>query len=133
MPVNRQQGRVNALDRQLKALELRKAGASYRAIAAQLGYSLTGAYKAVDKALTATLSEAAEPLRTLELERLDAMQVALWPQARQGNQGAVDRILRIMERRAKLLGLDAPTQVDQVQHIRVEFDDSFAETDAPAE
>jgi hypothetical protein len=57
------------------------------------------------------LREPAEQARNLDLKRLDAMTLALWSQARQGNQGAVDRLLRIMERRAKLLGLDAPTKV----------------------
>jgi hypothetical protein len=40
------------------------------------------------------------------------MITVLWPQVAKGNQGAVDRVLRIMERRAKLLGLDAPTKAD---------------------
>ena len=35
--------RVKALDRHLQALELRKAGATYQAIAEQLGYATLGA------------------------------------------------------------------------------------------
>ena len=35
----------------------------------------------------------------------------LMERAKEGSQTAVDRILRIMERRAKLLGLDAPTKI----------------------
>ena len=34
----------------------------------------------------------------------------LWPRARKGEAAAVDRVLKIGERRAKLLGLDAPTR-----------------------
>jgi hypothetical protein len=98
-------------ERHLQALELRKAGASYRTIAEQLGYrGVSGAFKAVTSALKATLKEPAEELRTLELERLDAMLLPLWRRVQNGDEKAVDRVLRIAERRAKLLGLDAPTR-----------------------
>lgn len=40
------------------------------------------------------------------------MTVALWPAAMQGDVTAVTGLLRIMERRAKLLGLDAPVKTD---------------------
>lgn len=103
--------KVKALDRQLQALELRKAGASYRQIANALGFKgPSGAHAAVAQALTDTLSEATDALRTLEAERLDALMVALWKTATQGNQGAIDRVLKVMERRARLLGLDAPVK-----------------------
>ena len=38
------------------------------------------------------------------------MTVALWPAAMRGDVTAVTGLLRIMERRAKLLGLDAPVK-----------------------
>lgn len=62
-------------------------------------------------ALKKTLQEPARDVRLLELGRLDALYMEVFRQARSGVLGAVDRCLRIMERRAKLLGLDAPTQV----------------------
>jgi len=46
--------------------------------------------------------------RDLELERLDYLQVALWKAALDGNEKKTDRILKIMEHRAKYLGLFAP-------------------------
>lgn len=101
-------------ERELQALELRKAGFTFDRIAQQLGISQPGAYKAVKRALsrlTAQTDEAADEVRRLELERLDGMLPVMWTQAKQGNQGAVDRVLRIMERRARLLGLDAPAEV----------------------
>lgn len=107
------QEQVDALDNQLKALELRKAGVSYAKIAETLGYkSASGAHKAVSSALKKTLQEPADDVRRLEVERLDAMLLAMWPHVSKGAFGAVDRALRIMERRAKLLGLDAPTRTD---------------------
>ena len=42
---------------------------------------------------------------------LDALLEILWPQVEAGDQGAVDRSLKIMQRRAALRGLDAPTKV----------------------
>ena len=104
---------IRAHERQLQALELRKAGASYEAIAERLGYAdRSGAYRAVKAALTLTLREPAAELRSLEAERLDAMLLPLWRRVQTGDEKAVDRALRIMERRARLLGLDAPASVE---------------------
>jgi hypothetical protein len=52
-------------------------------------------------------------MRSLELMHLDALQDALWPSGIAGDQGAVDRILKIMERRARILGLDAAPKLPQ--------------------
>ena len=105
--------RLNAAERQRQALELRKAGATYEVIAQKLGYrGPSSAYGAIKSALHKTLQPPADEVRALEIERLDALLLALWPQARQGNHGAIDRVLKVMERRARLLGLDAPTRTD---------------------
>ena len=104
---------ISATERQRLALELRKAGATYESIARELGYrNRAGSAAAVKTALQKMLQQPAEEVRTLEVARLDALLLAMWRQAQQGNQGAVDRCLRIMERRARLLGLDAPTRAD---------------------
>lgn len=93
----------NETDVRRNALELRKAGASYEQIATKLGYpNAAAAHTAVQHAL----DEAAESERdtpALELERLNALLMGLWAKARQGNIAAVDRVLRIQDRRAKLL------------------------------
>jgi hypothetical protein len=95
--------------RKVKALELRKAGATYQAIADQLGYAGPhGAHQAVASALKATLREPADELRELELVRLDSALLAIWRRVQGGDDKAIDRLVRIMERRAKMLGLDAP-------------------------
>lgn len=107
--------KVTARERELRALELRKAGLTYLQIAQQLGITEQGAHKAVMrtlKRLNERIMEQAAEVRRLELERLDAMLLSLWPQARKGNLGAIDRVLRIMQRRADLLGLDAPKGID---------------------
>lgn len=103
--------RIEAIERQKQALDLRKAGATYDAIAKKLEYANgSGAEHAVKAALKATIQDSADDVRRMELERLDALLLQMWTQTQKGNLGAVDRVLRIMERRSKLLGLDAPTK-----------------------
>lgn len=102
---------VQALDRTSRALELRKSGATFAHIANELGYANeSGAYKAVMRALKKTLQEPADEVRMLEVERLDSLLNGLWQ--RRHVPEITDRILRIMERRAKLLGLDSPVRSD---------------------
>jgi hypothetical protein len=113
--------RIAAAEKQRQALELRKAGESYDAIAEKLGYSgRPGAYKAVKTALEKTIQEPADELRRIELERLDTMLKSIWHFVEAGNTKHVAAALRIMERRASLLGLDAPKQVDVKVTIREE-------------
>lgn len=57
--------------------------------------------------------EDVEDLRALELDRLDALLRGLWPKASKGEERAVQKVLNVLERRAKLLGLDAPEKLDQ--------------------
>lgn len=109
---------LETVERQRAALALRGAGVSYAAIAARLGFAnASGAWKAVQRALKTTLQEPADDLRQLELQRLDAMHAAIWPHAMRGHLKSVDTILRLMERRARLLGLDAPKQ----HHVAVDM------------
>jgi hypothetical protein len=105
--------RLDAVEKERQALELRKAGVTFDVIAQRLGYAHpSGAYRAVMSGIQKTLQQPADELRQLELARLDAMLTGLWTGARQGNHSAVMSVLRIMERRAKLLGLDAPTVIE---------------------
>ena len=103
------------VDRKIRALELRRAGKTFDEIAAALGYAdRGGAYKAVETGLRETLRETATDLRTLELQRLDELTAAFWPMALSGDAHAADRVLAMMKRRADLLGLDAPTKIQDV-------------------
>ena len=58
------------------------------------------------------MGESTEAVRQLELQRLDQMLFPIWPQVLTGDQGAISTALRIQERRASLLGLDAPKQIE---------------------
>ena len=111
--------RIAAAERRARALELRKAGFGYAMIARQLGYAgPSGAYKAIATALGALTREPARELLELELARLDDLLLGLWVDARKGNVHKIDRVLKIMQRRADLLGLDAPTRFADVTDVR---------------
>lgn len=102
-------------ERQAKAVELHLAGATYESIAASVGYAgKSGAFKAVQEGLEA-LGEApgmGEAMAT-ELARLDAMLTGLWSKARRGDVNAVDRVLRISERRTQLLAMNRRLSEDE--------------------
>lgn len=103
---------IKETERRRQALELRKGGVHFQVIAEQLGYPAAGnAYRAIMKALKATLQEPADEVRALELERLDRMLLGVWSKAVGGDLKAIDRVLRIMERRAMYLGLDSPQKM----------------------
>jgi hypothetical protein len=107
---------IRVRERRRQALELRRAGASYEQIADQLGYAHRGkAYEDIHTALAHLTKHPAEEYLAEELDRLDAMLVGLWPAAWKGHLGAVDRVIKIMDRRARYLGLDAPTR--QIIHV----------------
>ncbi len=101
-----------------EALRLRTTGHTYREIGRKMGIAKSMAHKYVVDALREIREESTEralEVRELELERLDAMLRQLWPEEPAEGEIApamdartADTILRIMERRAALLGLDAP-------------------------
>lgn len=86
----------------------------YRDIAAAIGISKSQAHRLVVAGLQEVreqISADADLLRAEELSRLNRMLEGLWSSARKGDVHAVDRVLKISERRAKLLGLDAPVRL----------------------
>ena len=118
----REQARATADEleaRREAALKLRNSGKSYRAIGRELGILATQAFEDVKRALRESHTAEADDCKRLELERLDKIQEGLWPRVvglnadgtpRDGgvDDFAVDRVLKVMDRRAKLLGIDAP-------------------------
>ena len=103
---------IDQAKRVARALELRQQGYSFGEIAAELGWrTRQAAFEAVSRALEETVSEPAAEVRKLELLRLDRLEKLLWPRADAGDPKAVTGLLKVQERRAKLLGLDAPTKL----------------------
>lgn len=101
------------VDKEKRVLELRRAGATYDEIAKATGYATPqGAYVAFQRALKRTLVDSgSEEMRQTELDRLDRAQVALWPSVIAGDVKAINTLLKVMERRARYLGLDAPAKL----------------------
>jgi hypothetical protein len=112
-------GRARATKKRRDALNLRKAGASFREIAATLGVSVSRAYLYVSEEMAAATHEAAEDLLSLELHRLDTMQMALWPAVRQGDVQAVNAARAIIELRARLYGVLRSPGVTVNTHVAV--------------
>lgn len=101
------------------ALDLRKQGKTYREIAEAVGYGNAGdAHRLVSQALHEVTRESADDVLSLELERLDQLLTSMMPSAMRGNEKAVLRVLNIMDRRARYLGLDKVTPPDVSQESR---------------
>lgn len=114
--------RIEDMDR---AIELRRDGKSIRAIAALMGVSRSQAALLVDEGLRAIPRENAEALRKVALEQLDQLWEGISKPAQYDDKGrlisggategepqAIAAAVKIVERRARLLGLDAPTKLD---------------------
>lgn len=104
-------GRALAAERRIRALELRKAGANYRDIAATLEVSVGQAFADVRKSMSKLSefeAEQAEDVRRLTLERLDGILAGHYIRAVQGCHRSALIVLKVIERQAKLLALDEP-------------------------
>ena len=95
-----------------KAMQMRIAGLTYEVISRQMGWANKSvAYNACMREMIRLKKEPAQELRTLELLRIDRAQAAIWDQVIKGNHGAIDRFVRLSERRSRILGLDAPAKM----------------------
>lgn len=108
--------RIRTTEKTLKALELRKRGMNYTQIGEELGCARSTACRYVLSELenlAEKCREEAVHVRDLELQRLDELYLIAYRAISDGNDLAgIDRCLRIMERRAKLLGIDAAEKVE---------------------
>lgn len=132
MPPSKAQ-KAQTAERRRKAITLRLAGMDWQSIADQLGYADRGAAcKDVNRALEANLAEqsqAADTLREVETLRLDRLQAAAWPSAVKGDLKAIETVLKVIDRRVKLQGLDMPLRAElsgpdggpmQLQHANLD-------------
>jgi hypothetical protein len=104
---------LERVSRDLAILNMRLHGLTFHEIARKLpeaGFrriSVSRIYAIVVKNLRSCREQPARELRQLELLRLDQLQAAHYKAAMGGDAAAISRVLSIMDRRAKLLGLDA--------------------------
>jgi hypothetical protein len=97
--------------KEAEVVKLRRGGLTWDLIGERVGLSPSGAHRAYERALVRVVAEDVTAIRTLETERLDLAQSAIWGKVLQGDNPSIANLLRIMERRAKLLGLDQPTRI----------------------
>lgn len=105
--------RIRGIIHSRRALEMRLKGLPYTEIASALGVSQAWAYRLVAKELARQkelTSEKAMELIRLESLRLDELWKAVLPRCQTGEPRAIAAALAIMDRRARLLGLDAPVK-----------------------
>lgn len=102
---------------ELTAYKLRLQGYSYSAIADTLGYAGAAgafhAYKRARKKIDDVIIDVKEQ-RDLAISRMDRLLQAVWDRADNGYLPAIDRALKIEERRSKILGIDAPERTVNV-------------------
>jgi hypothetical protein len=130
---------LEGAERDARACEMKSRGASYQQISDSLGYGGRGnAYRAVQAALAEIPLESAEELRRIQLQQLDqltaealAVLEAGQPMVTQSGRIVVDDdgqvlpdltiraqaltiLIRVHDRRAKLMGLDAPVKAEVI-------------------
>ena len=108
-------------ERDLRIFNMRKGGTSIQEIAKRFGISAKAVSNAISRQLAKMNMEASmayPELLRMELERLDSLQQALWPLTQhrkievngeqvmvEPDQKAVQTVLSIMDKRARLLGM----------------------------
>ena len=114
--------KLTAREREVRAVEMRKAGFPLHQIAKEIGYaSPSGAHKAITRALRRLadkLNNDTEELRALETERLDRLWGEAYSQVTGKNVATETRLkaivacVQISRQRARICGLNKPEQVN---------------------
>lgn len=113
--------RAAVATRRARLIQLKLKGVPYEEIAVELGYAtdesdgVSTARKDFTRACRAASEleqEAADTWRETERQRYDAIQAAYWDDAMEGNAKAAEIVIVCIRERRKLLGVDAPIQVD---------------------
>ena len=99
-------------EKERQVLKYRKGGLTFDAIAEKLGYANESSARAAFKrAVERTRDDAlASEGRELHRLRLETALTAIWDRVLQGELQAIAMMLRILERDAKLYGLDMPVK-----------------------
>jgi DNA-binding CsgD family transcriptional regulator len=113
---------IGHTERRKEAVDLRRGGLTFEAIGQRMGITRQAAHALVNNALLefrTDTAEAVEDHRRLELARLERIVEIMWPQVEEGRGDAVDRVLKVAQRKAALLGLDLKTPEAVNNHLHV--------------
>lgn len=119
-------------ERAYRAYQKRLGGESWADIAQAMKYpSPTSVKRDVDMLITKAANVASDDRKRevveMELDRLDALQNAVWGMAMMGDFKAVDSTLKIMQHRARLLALGEESSGNTIQTVIVAGED-YVET-----
>jgi hypothetical protein len=159
IPPPRREARATRKSRDMQALHMKAQGHTLQEIADSMGMSgdPRKAARSIRRAAATAYRWASDEARMLEMESLDQLEHMLWTRLR-GDQpflsnarGVVtdpnsgepledaryalethDRIMRIKERRAKLMGLDAPTKSEVITIDKVDAEIKKLESEIAA-
>lgn len=119
-PKHRQKTSQKKIERQariLRAVQLRAEGKEYQEIASLLGISKAAAFQYVTESMAqsaAKINDSAVEVLAREWAITNELLSRYAPDALAGDKNAAALVLRILDRRAKYRGLDAPTRIDNV-------------------
>jgi hypothetical protein len=117
-------------EERLRCYQLRLTGASIVMISKQTGLSVGTVHNRIQAEIKDRVEPVAEDVRKMQLDRLDEWLMHLNKQIREGRSVArnVEVAIRVEERRAKLLGADAPDKITAtVTHATADVDAAVAE------
>ncbi len=106
--------RAKVTANQAEVMRHRVDGKSFREIAELTGISRAHCHRLAQAAmeeLQVRTQTDAEAVVALELGRLDVAVAAIMLKVREGHMGAIDRLIRLSERRTRLLGVEGPTKI----------------------
>lgn len=105
---------LKTLDREAECVKLRRQGLTLEEIAKIVGYANPAVVSnALKRAYARITAEDVADMRQMECQRLDLLQNANWAAAMKGDIPAGNLVLKIIDRRAKLFGLDMPIRIQQ--------------------
>ena len=101
-------------EREMQVWQYRVAGATFDQIAKKLDYAdESGARAAFKRYVNRTKDETlANEIRELHKERLEVALLAIWPAVERGDLDAIKVMLKILERDAKMFGIDTPVKTE---------------------
>lgn len=132
-PPQRRPNSTEVAEQQVRCYELRLTGMSLDKIAAETHLSKGTVHNRIQAEIQAKVLPLADEVRKLELDRLDRWLAKLDEQITAGETvpRCVEVAVKVSERRARLLGIDAPQQLEatvtEVSQADLEFQELLRE------